>query len=296
MKKKMIIFLSALFVLIIGIVILFTEKNEKSFYLENNYYGTNKMTEIKIDELNELIDNKESFAVFIYQPMCITSSDFESVLSDFLEDNHLSIYKIAFSSIKDTDIGKTVKYYPSFIIYKKGKIVDFLEANKDEDVDFYTSKEGFEKWFTSYIKMRDDSYSNSNASDNSTPIVDENKFPKDIDLANVVREDNKVNIYFFWGNGCPHCEQEHQFFESIKEKYGDYYNLYTFETWYNEENAKLIYTFAENMGDKVTGVPYTIIGDKSFTGFGEKSKENFINAIENQYKNNYDVYFDKIKK
>lgn len=53
-----------------------------------------------------------------------------------------------------------------------------------------------------------------------------------------------------------------EFFESIKEKYGDYYNLYTFETWYNEENAKLIYSFAESMGDKVTGVPYTIIGDK----------------------------------
>lgn len=58
----------------------------------------------------------------------------------------------------------------------------------------------------------------------------------------------------------------------------------------------LIYTFAESMGDKVTGVPYTIIGDKSFTGFGEKSKNDFISAIEKQYKNSYDVYFDKIEK
>jgi len=49
------------------------------------------------------------------------------------------------------------------------------------------------------------------------------------------------------------------------------------------------------MGDKVTGVPYTIIGKKSFTGFGEKSKINFIQAIESQYKNSYDVYFDQIK-
>lgn len=240
MKKKIIIYLSILFVLIITTVTsLITNKSEKKFYLEDSYYETNNMTEIKIDELNQLIDDKKSFAVFIYQPMCVTSSDFENILSEYLEENHISIYKIAFSNIKNTDIGKSVKYYPSFIIYNKGRMIDFLEANKDEDVDFYTSKEGFEKWFTSYIKIRNNSSSNSNHSNDLTPIVDENNFPKDIDLANIVKEDNKVNIYFFWGKGCPHCEQEHEFFENIKEKYGDYYNLYTFETWYNEENAKL---------------------------------------------------------
>lgn len=49
-------------------------------------------------------------------------------------------------------------------------------------------------------------------------------------------------------------------------------------------------------GDKLTGVPYTIIGNKSFCGFDEKYKNDFIIAIENQYNSNFDVYFDKIKK
>lgn len=297
MKKKVFIILSIVFIfIIIAFGFQGIYKSEKPFYLEDKYYGKNNITEIKIDELNQFIEKKESFAVFIYQPMCVTSSDFESVLSEFLEDNQISIYKIAFSNIKDTDIGKSVKYYPSFLIYNNGKMIDFLEADKNEDVKYYTSKDEFKNWFTKYVKLKNSSSFNSNSSNNTPNISEENNLPKDVNIENVVREDNKVNIYFFWGNGCPHCALEFAFFESIKEKYGDYYNLYTFETWYNEENAKLIYTFAESMGDKVTGVPYTIIGDKSFTGFGDKYKNDFINAIEKQHKNSYDVYFDKIKK
>lgn len=296
MKKKIIISLSIIFVLIIvSVIVLITNKEEKTFYLENNYYGTSKMTEIKTEELNELIDNKESFAVFVYQPMCITSNDFESVLFDFLNNNKINFYKIAFSNIKDTEIGKSIKYYPSFIIYNEGKMVDFLEADKDEDVEFYTSKDGFEKWFTKYVKLRDN-VSDEIKSSNDKIIEEENNILSDVTLEDVVKEDNKVNIYFFWGNGCPHCEKEFEFFESIKEKYGEYYNLYTFETWYNEENAKMLSTFAKSMGDNVKGVPYTIIGNESFEGFSENSKSEFISAIENQYKNGYDVYFDKIKK
>ena len=294
MKKKVIIGLSLLSVLIILVVtILITNKNENTFYLEDNYYGTNSMTEIKMDELNQLIDNKESFAVFVYQPLCITSSNFESILLDFLEDNQISIYKIAFSSIKDTDIGKSVKYYPSVIIYNKGKMIDYLEADSDADVEYYNSKEGFESWFTKYVKLRNNTTSsNSNSSNNTSNVSEEDN----IDIENIVKEDNKVNIYFFWGNGCPHCAKEFEFFESIKEEYGNYYNLYTFETWYNDENAKLLYTFAENMNDEVSGVPYTIIGEQSFSGFSEKYKSDFIDAIKVQYKNDFDVYFDKIKK
>lgn len=297
MKKKVITFLSIIFVLIIiAIIISVTNENTKTFYLEDNYYGKNSITEIKNDELNQLIEKKESFAIFVYQPMCVTSSDFESVLSKFLEDNQISIYKIAFSNIKDTDIGKSIKYYPSFIIYNKGKMIDFLEANKDEDIIHYSSKDGFESWFTKYVKLKNRSPYNTNSSNNTANISEENILSKEINLENIVKENNKVNIYFFWGNGCPHCEEQFEFFESIKEKYGDLYNLYTFETWYNEENAKLIYIFAEAMDDEVKGVPYTIIGNKSFKGFSKNYKKDIIDAIESQVQNSYDVYFDKINK
>ncbi len=297
MKKKAVIVLSLIFILIITIIaILLIHESKKSFYLEERYYGTNNVVEIKFDELNKLIDKKESFAVFVYQPMCVTSSNFESVLSEFIKDKNISIYKIAFSNIKNTDIGKKVKYYPSFIIFNKGEIIDFLESDKDEDLEYYNSKDGFESWFTKYVKIKKTSSNNSNHSNNETDDKEDDNLLKNVNLENVVRNDNKVNIYFFWGNGCPHCAEEFAFFESIKEKYEGYYNLYTFEVWYNEKNAELLNIFAENMNDKVTGIPYTIIGNKSFTGFSEKNKDEIINSIVEQHKNSYDVYFDKIKK
>lgn len=296
MKKKVTISLLILFLISILIAnILIINKKEKVFYLENSYYGKNNMTEININELNKLIDNKESFAVFVYQPLCITSTNFESILKDFLEEKKISIYKITFSNIKNTKIGETIKYYPSFIIYNKGKMVDFLEANKDEDIKYYTSKKEFESWFTKYIKIKNETINNNQTTQTSSK-TEENEILTDVKIENIVKENNKVNIYFFWGKGCPHCAKEFEFFESIKETYGNYYNLYTFETWYNDENKKLVYTFAENMGDKLTGVPYTIIGNKSFSGFDEKYKNDFIIAIENQYNSNFDIYFDKIKK
>lgn len=298
MKKKIIIGFLVLTILVISIIsMLFINKNVKTFYLDDDYYGSSEIIEIGKDELDDLINKKESFAVFVYQPMCVTSADFESVLYSFFENKKISIYKISFSSIKNTEIGDIIKYYPSFIIYNEGKMVDFLEADKDEDVEFYTSEKGFEKWFTKYVNLRDIHF-DEDSSFNDPSNKNENNNFKDVnvDLESVIKEKDKVNIYFFWGDGCPHCEEEFEFLNSIEEQYGKYYNLYAFETWYNEENVKLIYTFAGAMGDEVKGVPYTIIGNKSFRGFSEKSKNDFIRAIETEHTDDFDVYIDRIKK
>ncbi|KKT07630.1 MAG: putative membrane protein, partial [Candidatus Nomurabacteria bacterium GW2011_GWB1_43_19] len=39
---------------------------------------------------------------------------------------------------------------------------------------------------------------------------------------NVLAQDlaaDPINIYFFWGEGCPHCEKEKPFLETLEEKY-----------------------------------------------------------------------------
>ena len=46
------------------------------------------------------------------------------------------------------------------------------------------------------------------------------------DIVNEEVEEGKVNIYFFFGDGCPHCAKEERFFNDLKKEYGDYYNLY----------------------------------------------------------------------
>ena len=33
-------------------------------------------------------------------------------------------------------------------------------------------------------------------------------------ISDIVYDENKINIYIFWGDGCPHCEEEWKFLKS----------------------------------------------------------------------------------
>lgn len=154
MKKKIIICFAALILLIVICLLIFINKPVEKFYLEDKYYGNNNLTEIDIKTLNKLIDDKESFGLFIYEPSCVTSNEFNEVLFSFQEENNIVFYKFPFSQINGTSLEKEIKYYPSFIIYKDGKIIDFLEADKDEDTKRYKNKNDFKNWFFSYVKSK----------------------------------------------------------------------------------------------------------------------------------------------
>ena len=148
--KKVVIFI--VFISIFGLFLYFNQKN-KPFYLEEKYYQ-NKIEEIQTDTLNTLLESKESFVLQVYQPMCITSSNLEKVIQSFEENNALYIYKISFSSLKNTPLEKVVSYYPSFVIIKNGKVVDYLKANKTEDIIYYEEEESFENWLSRYIIIK----------------------------------------------------------------------------------------------------------------------------------------------
>lgn len=301
--KKMIVILLLLF------VVTGCKKQEK-FYLEDHYYGTTTIestNEIDKNRLNELITNKESFGLFIYQPMCSASSEFSKVLEDFKNKYQISFYEMSFSNMKATSLYDDIKYYPSFIIFKEGKAIDYLDANSEKDTKYYKTVEGFKEWFGDYVILKaannynssnndhnqedNNQIENNNQDNNLEPNIPENN-REDAKLEDITYNANKINIYFFWGNGCPHCEAEHEFFDSIEEQYGKYYNLHTFEVWYNQENADLLNKLASKMDKEIDGVPFTIIGNKVFGGFTLAYKQDMINAIKNQYKNSYDVYFD----
>lgn len=302
-KKKLLLSIILIFVLLFLVFFIIFNIVNKNFYLDEKYYGNNEIYEIDIDKFNELLSNKESFGIFIYQPACSTSADFEQVLYDFLNQNQISIYKIKFSDIYEhTDF---LKFYPSFIIYKDGKMIDFLEADKDDDLKYYQSVDGFKEWFTKYVILKEvDNNNNIDKDEDINNDENKNEDNKDedyeshtnINLDNVIKEDGKVNLYLFWGDGCPHCAEEKKFLKSIENEYGDLFNIYEFEVWHNEENEKIMKEFGMAMEDTLTGVPYTIIGKESIKGFNDSKKEQILNAIINESKSNYDIYFDVIKK
>ncbi len=117
---------------------------------------------------------------------------------------------------------------------------------------------------------------------------------KDADVSDIKREKGKVNVYMFWGNGCPHCKAQWEYIEELRQEYPNDFNVYGFEVWYKDGNRELLDVFATAIGDSnVNSVPYTIIGDKSFKG-AQSAKT--LGAAIQEYKNKgIDVYFDKIK-
>ncbi|MFA4834129.1 MAG: hypothetical protein WC619_04780 [Patescibacteria group bacterium] len=88
---------------------------------------------------------------------------------------------------------------------------------------------------------------------------------------------DKINLYFFYGNGCPHCAKEEKFLNKL-EKERENIKIFRYEVWYNRDNAQLLSKIGEKLNLNVSGVPLTIIGDKSVSGYysdettGEKIK------------------------
>ncbi|NWF99287.1 MAG: hypothetical protein HXY52_10210 [Nitrospirae bacterium] len=91
-------------------------------------------------------------------------------------------------------------------------------------------------------------------------------------------EKNKVIIYFFWGDGCPHCKEEKTFFARIKDKFN--LEIKDFEVWYHKENADFLKKIATAYKLKTSGVPVTFIGTHSFIGFSKNNEYDIEKAIQ----------------
>lgn len=289
--KKVILYISILLLIISLIVILKRIIPIKPFYINDEYYESSLIKEITIEELNKLTEEKKSFGLFIYQPMCIVSSNFNEIVTSYSKTNQITFYKIEFSKIKGTSLNKKITYYPSFVLYKEGNVKTYLDATKNSDIEYFSSEKGFSKWINRYLKLKENTESEAEKEETKEDTTINNE--GEITLEGVTKTDGKVNIYFFWGNGCPHCKEEFKFLSEIETEYKELYNLHAYEVWYNEENEKILKEFGKRLNIEIKGVPFTIIGEKVFSGFGPNTKEEIKEAIKTESQNNYDIYFDK---
>lgn len=152
MKNKLFIIIPTVLIVAMAAVcaIIFTLQ-PASFRLDDRYYDDAALETISADDLQRLVDEKSSFAVFVSQPSCRTSADFEKILQSFIVEHPLHLYEIAFSDLKTLPVADEVRFYPSFLIFKNGKLVNFLEADSNDDASAYTSLDGFITWFTQQV-------------------------------------------------------------------------------------------------------------------------------------------------
>lgn len=151
-KKSIIIVI----VIIISIIILtflgYICKKEK-FYLEDNYY-TYDMKKVSYNDINKLEKEKKSFILFTYNPYCSLKIPCDKIFEEYAKNKNITILTIPFDKFKKTEYYKTVKYAPSVIIINKGRIITYLDAEKDKDIKLYQDTNKFGNWIEKYIKLK----------------------------------------------------------------------------------------------------------------------------------------------
>ncbi|MCK4540050.1 hypothetical protein KAU09_02770 [Candidatus Parcubacteria bacterium] len=94
---------------------------------------------------------------------------------------------------------------------------------------------------------------------------------------------DEINLYFFYGDGCPHCNKEDVFLKKLEQK-NENIEIFRYETWNNKENQEFLVKLGKELNIVIRGVPMLIIGDKAITGYyNEEVTGRKIKNIINEY-------------
>ena len=118
---------------------------------------------------------------------------------------------------------------------------------------------------------------------------------ENLDSTDGASDSKEVNVYLFRGEGCPHCQEAEEWFESIEEEYGSYFKVIDYETWYDQDNSELMEKVAEARGETAEGVPYIIVGNKSWNGFADSLKDEILEEIKSEYSKDVSDRYDIMK-
>lgn len=153
--KKIYLLIPLTIVLIVGIIFIYMNNiRDEKFYLEDKYYGTGEFIDVNKEELESIIKDKENFLLYTYNNYCSLPIPCDSIFGSVMKEYGFNVLQIKFSDFKETNLYKKVKLAPSVLIFKDGKLVEFLDAESDNDLKKYQDKEEFKNWLNNYIVLK----------------------------------------------------------------------------------------------------------------------------------------------
>lgn len=108
----------------------------------------------------------------------------------------------------------------------------------------------------------------TSAAQTDTPTVD----------ALEAQQDQPLAIYFFWGDGCPHCAEAKPFLQQLSQQYPNV-EVRAYEVWYDSSNLALFRQMALAYGFEPSGVPTIFIGDRYWVGYGKPVAEEIAATV-----------------
>lgn len=89
---------------------------------------------------------------------------------------------------------------------------------------------------------------------------------------------DKVDLLFFYGRGCPHCGQMESFLEQMQNTYPDL-DVIEYETYFNHDNAVFFQEIAKAFDHEIQGVPTAFINGRVVVGFSNSISTQLENEI-----------------
>ena len=85
-------------------------------------------------------------------------------------------------------------------------------------------------------------------------------------------------MYFFHGDGCPHCAAEEVYLKYLKDDvYKNKIIIHDYEVYDHPENIELAESFALAYGVESDAVPMTFIGKHFISGYSDDMQMTFAN-------------------
>lgn len=86
----------------------------------------------------------------------------------------------------------------------------------------------------------------------------------------VAAAEKRGTLFFFWGEGCPHCTRAKHFLDGLKKRHPSL-ELRSYEVLSDERNLELLMEMARSHGTEARGVPMFFIGGRYFSGFSDET-------------------------
>ncbi len=80
-----------------------------------------------------------------------------------------------------------------------------------------------------------------------------------------------TDVYFFYAQGCRHCEDAQRELGPFFRKHPSV-NVHKFEVRHNRTNREKLAQFGQAYGTNIDGVPAIFVGDDVFVGFSESTR------------------------
>lgn len=149
-KNKVLI----LFTIFVFILTGCQQKKIDKIKIENKYYDKGGFIELKGTEVEELINNKESFVLFTYNYFCNMPIPTKDIINKYMENNNIRIISVPYEEYKKINIEGNIEYAPSVIIFDKGKIIKYLDAESNADLPKFQNIDKFTKWIETYVEYK----------------------------------------------------------------------------------------------------------------------------------------------